>query len=255
VLFRPVYGPELEAIYRYVINCEKPVSRQEIYEMFVPHISNATISTQNIDDALSFLLATQLIGLDSGVLRLRLTSTADTFPLVVLRQLQGLALGGIEPLHETDRLYFRLLDELFIQPDRLFVADVHAEANNLRSVADIGGLSQEKIRAWQRVLSFLGLGHRVGKGFQCAVSPDLLLCIFQVWHQPAGYLQSFFEQHLANYLPFQAATGELSTAVEQSLLYLANRGLLTMTPRQDTSTKPYFGERRLRYIERGTYDG
>jgi hypothetical protein len=73
----------------------------------------------------------------------------------------------------VDPIYTLLLDELFVKPDCLFVADVHTRANELRQVKEVGGLSREKTQAWQRVMGFLGVGRRVAGGFQCAYTKPI----------------------------------------------------------------------------------
>jgi hypothetical protein len=250
MLFRTVYGPELEAIYTYLATAGQPLSRENIHQAFMPTFRDGRpASPQNVDDALSFLVAAHLIHED-GSFCIPTDAGECPFRLLVLRQLQYLTRGEIEARHPVDRLYILLLDELFIKPDRLFVADVHAEANKLRQVKEMGGLSKEKLQAWKRVMTFLGIGQRVDTGFQCAYTPDLLLAMLDSWSERTGLLQSFFESHLANFLPFETQTGALAQAVSLPVLYLAAQGELALSSRQDSPSKPYFGERRFRYIAR-----
>lgn len=248
MLFRPVYGPELGAVYNFVSQGTGPVSRQDIYWSFLPtHQDDKVTSTQNIDDALSFLVSAGLVK-SNGRFHSPLITPVKSFRLLVLQQLQALATGEIEPSHKTDPLYFQLLDQLFIKPDVLYIADVHTEANKLRVVADVGGISQEKIRSWKRVMAFLGLGQRIAQGFQCRYAPDLLLEILDAWPEREGILQELFESHLALYMPFQTQAGELAQAVRHSLLYLSQQQVVVMRAYQDSSSKPYFGENRWRHI-------
>lgn len=248
MLFRPVYGPELAAIYDYVIQKNGTVSRQDIYQSVLPiYRGDKVASTQNIDDALSFLVAAGLI---TGSRRFQavLSTDIESFCSVVLQQLQALACGKTEPLHEIDSFYLFILDHLFIKPNRLYVANLHAEVNKLRRVTQMGGISQEKIRSWKRVMTFLGLGHRIGQGFQCVYSPRLLLNIFDMWKEDEGFIQTFLEEHFVDYLPFQTSAGDLAQAVQRPLLHLMTEGKLTMYTRQDSSSKPYLGKKRFRYI-------
>lgn len=252
MLFRPVYGPELEAIFGFITKAGEPVSREDIYQAFLPSQQEGIcVSTQGVDDALSFLAAAHLV---KGNKRFWATppNTYEPFQLLVLRQLQALAQGHLEPIHETDSLYLRLLDQLYIRPDHIFISDLHTAANRMRAVKRIGGLSQEKVRAWKRVMSFLGLGHRIGNGFQCALSPTLLLDIIDEWLTDETAIHAFIETSLSQYLPSQTQLGELAQSVQQAFLYLTNHGQLGMHTRQDSSSRPYFGQRQWRYMTHNT---
>lgn len=247
MLFRPVYGPELEAIFVFINKAGEPVSREDIYQAFLSSQQGGRVSTQGVDDALSFLAAAHLV---KGNKRFRATppNTHEPFRLLVLRQLQALAQGHLESYHETDPLYLQLLDQLYIKPDHIFISDLHTAANQMRAVKRIGGLSQEKVRAWKRVMSFLGLGHRIGNGFQCALSPNLLLVIIDEWLTDESVIHTFVETSLSQYLPSQTHLGDLAQAVQQAFLYLTNHGQLGMHTRPDSSSRPYFGQRQWRYM-------
>lgn len=253
MLFRPVYGPEIEVIYTFIKQNPTPVSRQVIYEACLPQYGDKRIlSSQSIDDALSFLLAAMLIE-DRDGFRIRQSGvTEGSFRLTVIAQMQKLAQREVPPNHELDVQYFLLLQELFIKPDRLYVGDVHAEANKLRSVTELGGVSQEKIRSWKRVMAFLGIGRRVANGFQCVFDPSLLQEIIAAWQTREGFIQDLLEGHFIDYLPFQTQAGELAQAVGQPLWYLQQQQIVQMSAYQDASSKPYFGDRRWRYL---VYEG
>lgn len=251
MLFRTVYGPELEAIYKFLVRAEAPLSRQEIHAAFIPkHTEGEPISTQNVDDALSFLESARLIETNGTGYKVLNPAVNKSFQVRTLAQLRKLELGQIESIQPIDPLYMLILTELFIHPNQLFVEDVHREANKLRRVADAGGLSREKLQAWKRVMEFLGVGQRVLSGFRCAYAPPLLLAIFDQWSQSEGVLQKFFEEHLDRTLPYQTENGDLAHAVEVPLDYLVSRGLIALTPLQDSPNKPYFGERNLKHIAR-----
>lgn len=51
-------------------------------------------------------------------------------------------------------------------------------------------------------------------------------------------------------LPYQTVEGNLAHAVEAPLRYLNDLGLIALTPLQDSPSKPYFGEQKLKYISR-----
>ncbi|MBK9052030.1 MAG: hypothetical protein IPL78_14310 [Chloroflexi bacterium] len=249
MLFRPVYGPELEVIYTFIKQSPTPVSRQAIFDACLPHYGDKrTLSPQSIDDALSFLAAALIIEDRDGFKICQTTVIQGSFRLTIIVQLQKLAQREVLPIHEFDVQYFLLLQELFIKPDRLYLADVHAEANKLRSVTELGGVSQEKIRSWKRVMAFLGIGRRVANGFQCVFAPTLLQEIIVTWHTREGFIQDLLEGHFIHYLPFQTQAGELAQAVRQPLWYLQQQQIVQMRAYQDASSKPYFGERRWRYL-------
>ena len=211
MLFRPVYGPEIEVIYTFIKQNPTPVSRQVIYEACLPQYGDKRIlSSQSIDDALSFLLAAMLIE-DRDGFRIRQSGvTEGSFRLTVIAQMQKLAQREVPPNHELDVQYFLLLQELFIKPDRLYVGDVHAEANKLRSVTELGGVSQEKIRSWKRVMAFLGIGRRVANGFQCVFDPSLLQEIIAAWQTREGFIQALLEGNFIEYLSFKTEADEVS---------------------------------------------
>lgn len=251
MLFRPVYGPELEEIWRLIVDAPMPASRHDVYDWFVPvSAGERSPSTQNVDDALSFLVSANLIQYQRTAFVA--TITDKPFRLALLAQLRDIATGKTSSHHRIDSLYLLVLDRLFVQPDRLFVSDLHVEMNSIREVSEMGGLSQEKVRAWARVMSYVGLGRRIGNGFQCSVEPDLLIAIFRNWVLSSGSIQEFLEGHLVHYLPFQTSAGGLAKMIEQPLLRLAQRRVLALSSRQDSSAKSYAGEQRLRYIAPGT---
>lgn len=249
MLFRPVSGPELDVVYTFVAQNTEPVSRQAIYQACLPaYKDKCAVSPQSIDDALSFLVAAFLLEDHDGFCLREPGRPTTSFQLTVIIRLQALAGRKITPNHELDSLYLLLLQELFIKPDQLYVSDVHTEANKLRPVAELGGLSQEKIRSWKRVMAYLGIGRRIGDGFQCVYSSTLLQEILSVWGRREGFIQDFLEEHLARYLPYQTQTGDLVHAVGQPLWYLHQQRNILMRPYQDAPNKLYFGEQRLRYL-------
>jgi hypothetical protein len=248
MLFRPVYGPELEAIYSFISQSEIRTSRQDIHQVFLPSRSNQnTLSTQNIDDALSFLISAGLITEFQNQFETKI-SINYPFRLLVINHLRQLSQNEIEPKHPTDPLYFRLLDELFIKPDRLYVVDVHAEANKMHSVSEIGGISKEKIQSWKRVMEFLGTGRRLSAGFQLVYSKDLILEILDSWNKEEATLQSFFEHHFSLFLPFRTNRGDLPRSLESIFLFLEKTNVLRMNSRHDIPSRAYFGELKYKCI-------
>lgn len=249
MLFRTVYGPELEAIYRAVAGAGDPQPRPRLHRAFLPQAG--AVSTQSVDDALAFLESLGLIAEVKGAFQAVGGEAAEPVRLAILRRLRALELGQLAPRHPLDPLYMLLLSELFIGPDQLFVADVHGAANRLRPVSEAGGVSREKVQAWKRVMTFLGIGQRVASGFRCAYSPALLRLILEQWAEPEGSLQQFFEGHLTALLPYQTHQGELAQAVAAPLRYLHEEGAVQLAPQPDSPAKPYFGEQKFRRLSRG----
>src|SRR6266700_4267276 len=201
LLFRTIYGPEIVSIYRFFELANGPLSRQTLYEAFMPAYTGAEMpSTQNVDDAIAFLLSASIIH-ENGAFY-RLSSTSSLSPrLLILRQMTRSMRGEIEAMHPADPLYMYILGEVFIRPNRLFASKMHTEANKLQRVKDAGGLSKEKMQSWKRFMTFLGVGRRVGSGFQCVYAPELLQEILCCWSERTDSLQSFFETHLSTFLP------------------------------------------------------
>ena len=151
MLFRTVYGPELEAIHTFVVQQSTQgtvPSRQDIHQAFIPISSDGKLGrTQNVDDALSFLKAAGLIieSQESKSTIYRATDDASTtFRVRTLRAMRKLEAGHGRLTHPTDALYTLLLTELFVRPNRLFIKDLHSQANQLRQAREAGGLSKEK---------------------------------------------------------------------------------------------------------------
>src|SRR5260370_7269869 len=114
------------------------------------------------------------------------------------RQLEHIS-SQIPPI---DLLYITLLEQLYITPNQSWISDLHAAANRLGLAQQIGGISQEKIGAWKRVMEFLGLGYRMGSGFYCLYRPELLQAISKLYPLVELTLQKFFQKYLQSCLPF-----------------------------------------------------
>lgn len=248
MLFRTVYGPELVAIYRYLVQAHTPIPLQTLYEAFL--LSNAStemLSPQSIDDALAFLLSASLIFQKDHSYQVAKMIHLPPH-LLILRQLNRLARYEIEAKHPLDPLYIQLLDEVFIKQDRLFVEKLHIEANKLRQVKDVGGLNHEKIQAWKRVMTFLGVGKRVGNGFLCVYTPELLQAILSEWEERSASLHVFLENHLNMFLPFKTCSQNLAQPVSETFLHLAERGVVALESRPDSPNRAYFGAKKFQYI-------
>jgi len=250
MLFRTVYGSELEAIYTAIsIRYQGGlVSRASVIDLFVPTINGALTPTQNVEDALSFLISAQVIRETPN--GFHPVQSPLPFRLFLLNQLRRLALGQLEPHHPQDPLYLMLYDSLFVTPDVTFVADLHSAANQISRVQQLGGLGREKVQAWKRIMAYLGLGYRAFDGFLAVVNPRLAQDILDHWGQDSATLDQFFERHWARFLPFRARTGDAAQAIQQSLLYLMKRNKLSLTALQDSPSRAYFLPQRMRAIRR-----
>ena len=248
MLFRTVYGPELEAIYSGIKCSATPLSKHEIHKLFLPsYRDRRKVSTQNIDDALSYLASAKLLNeTDHGYF---VAESDLPFKLHLLRNLRKMENKELQPNHEIDPMYILILDRLFIKPNQVFIDNLHSEVNQLREIRNLGGISKEKIQAWKRVMSYLGVGYRIGNGFQCSYNPNEMMTILTSWDERSGPLQTLFEDCLSVYLPYATDEGELSDPVANSLLYLEAAGKVKLSIRHDSPARPYFGEKRLRYIQ------
>jgi len=254
MLFRPVCGPELEAIWAYVVECNRAGNApglSEIREAFIPRsVDGSAPSPQNVEDAVSFLRACALITQEHGYQAQE--EDRAPFALRALRQLRRIEQSQDDTESPLNPLYLALLTELFVKPDLLFIADVHAAANELEAVKAAGGLSKEKTRAWQRVMEFFGLGRRIGSGFQCIFSPALLEAVLLTWDRESDTLQSFLENTVNAVLPYARADGDLARAFSLPLAYLEEQGKITLFPMQDSPTRGYFGARQIKGISKET---
>jgi hypothetical protein len=251
MLFLTVYGPELESLFLYIHSAarDRAVSREQIYAAYVPQrLQPQKGQTKNIEDALGFLQAAHLItGEQSFSSCVQDAEAALPFAVLLLRHFRQLELQALQvPL--LDLLYIRMLDWLFISPDRPWISDLHTAANQLDLAQQAGGVSQEKIGAWKRVMEFLGAGYRVGNGFYCLYRPALISPIAQQWERSEGTLQDFFERHLQHWIPCLTARSEVAWAASHPLQWLASNGSLSLFPRQDSPSRPYFRDHQFRGI-------
>lgn len=255
MFFLTVYGPELESIFRYIYKYARKngsISRNQLYGAYFPHQSATSKGqTKNLDDALHYLKAAKLLTLEGDSILLSEQDKIEAslpFSALLLRQLQQLK-HHQEDLASLDRIYVTLLEQLYVLPNRIWLSDVHDAANQLDLAHQVGGISQEKINAWKRVMEFSGVGYRVGSGFYCLYQPELVSFIIRQWPQTDGTLQQFFEDYLQSWLPCLSARGEVALPVAYVLDQLDLEGRIHLYPKQDSPTKPYFNDRRLKGIQ------
>ncbi len=253
MLFRTVYGLELDAIYQLIWNCNQTnlfPTKDELCRLVLPGIVDKAIqTTQPVEDALSFLHSAGMIA-DGETVQACFDLSQKSFQLLLLKQLIQIRKGLIAPVHPLDPLFIQLLDELYIAPDNLYIANVHQEANRLKAVQDAGGISKEKVQAWKRVLEFLGIGLRIQSGFLCTYTPVIIQTIINDWTEENGGLQDFLENHFSNYLPYCTRAGEIAQAVALPFNILEKDGFVELVPLQDSPARFYFGDRKLRGIAR-----
>lgn len=252
MLFVTVYGPELDAIYCYVRKYTQRVglvSREQLYSAFLPQtLLTHKGQTKNIEDAIHYLKAAGLIDGDKAYSSLPNTDTDLPFATILLHRFRQLESHSSQiPL--LDLLYITLLEQLYIAPNQLWISDLHVAANQLPLAQQVGGISQEKIGAWKRVMEFLGIGYRMGSGFYCLYRPELVDTIARRWNTTQGTLQEFFEEHLQSWIPSLTARGEVALSVSYTLEMLEHNEYIRLLPKQDSPARPYFGARCLRGIE------
>ncbi len=255
MLFLTVYGPELESLFSYICKhnyLDGNVNREQLYAAYVPRRSASSKGqTKNLDDALHYLLAAGLVTIDGDKITPASENKKETnmpFSALLLRQLRWLEHNHTK-LSTLDQLYIMMLEHLYVLPNRIWLDDVHAVANQLDLAYQVGGISQEKVNAWKRVMEFLGVGYRVGSGFYCLYRPELLSFVTQQWSQTEGTLQEFFENHLQFWLPCLSARGEVALSVAHTLDQLALNRQIHLYSKQDSPSKSYFGSRQLKGIQ------
>jgi len=253
MLFRTVYGAELAAIYDFVQRHtlkSSPIPLSIIYEAFVVTTSDKPRENHHVDDALSFLNSALMTKIEEGKVR-SLVETGD-FRLELLRNLRRLELNDITPLHPLDPYYMHILSEIFIRTGRQYVRDLHTEVNQLASIQTVGGVSREKIQAWKRVMTYLGIGYRAFNGFLCVYTPDLLMSLLDVWASKADTLQGFIEGHIEQYVPALMRAGDLAPSLAVPLQQLSVQGIVDLHPLQDSPSRAFFGALQYKGIRKQT---
>lgn len=253
MLFLTVYGPELESLFcsiHHHTQCKGAMSYEQICATYVPtSIVARRGQTKNIDDALGYLKAARLVeGEKFYTSPLPVLDTTIPFGMLLLSQFRKME-NVSSTLSAYDLLYITLLESLYIKPQRVWISDLHAEINQLALARQIGGISQEKVGAWKRVMEFLGIGYRMGNGFYCIFKPELVQVVVQRWPAIQGTLQEFLEGYLQDWFPCLSAQGDIAPSIAATLEQLASNGFIRLSPQQDSPARPYFGNRYLKGIE------
>jgi hypothetical protein len=250
MLFRTVYGQELQAIYETIAAHPQGLEKQLVYAQFISNqYQLCNLPTQNIDDALTFLLSSGIISEKNG--SYYAYQTEIPFRLALLRNLRQIEQGVRPAMHPLDALFMALLDRVFVRPNALFQENLHIQANQLSWPLDVSGLNKEKIQAWKRVMEYLGLGYRHHNGFIFTMSPTLLEQMFIHSHLHEAALQQWLEEVLSAYVPYSSQSGDLSLGLQSTMLRLAQRGVICLKALQDSPHRAYFGARAYRWLSYG----
>lgn len=241
MLFRTVYGPELPALYHFVLN-RGAVSITDLRRWFVQTNVISTEST-NLDEAMAFLTACDLLEPSAEVPETLVPVPVIDFRLGLLQRLQQVQSETSPGRHPLDPWFMGVLDKCFIRRNVTYIANLHREANSLELPVPC---SEEKINAWRRVMEFLGCGWRVHTGFTACYATDLVRCLLLGWERE-GPLEEWL-RHAETYLPVHTETAELSMAMALPLLELESSGLIRLTTRGDFAGRAYMGRRRVKWM-------
>lgn len=246
MLFKTVYGPELQTIAEYIAT--KPsVTKEKIIHTFVPSINGNLGNTTNLEDALAFLTSAHIIDKNAnGTYENQCMNTPFHARLLAcLRQIQQ---DSSLRVHPADGWYYEIIDRLFVQPDEVLQFGLHKKINALISTEQF---SEERINAWKRVLEFAGVGRRIYSGFLCNYHPKRIQEIITLWTETEGPLQLFLEKHFDTFLPWKTKNAEMSRALSIPLEYLHTQGILTLSLKQDLPHRSYIKHNRSNWIMKG----
>lgn len=246
MLFKTVYGPELECIYEY-LNMAGPADRAGLYKAFIPLVGGEMGPRANLDDALTFLASGGLIR-KSEVGVYSATAGGLSFMPLLLNNLRAIQLGATAPAHPMDPWFLGLVENIFARPGRPLCYGLHQAANSLE-VPEV--LSEEKVNAWKRVLEFIGLGSRLASGFFCSYRPELVWEIISLWQEEEGPLQSLLEGHISKYLPWEGPGGDVSAPLAIPLRLLARWGYIGLEERQDLPSRAYLEGEKIKWARKG----
>jgi len=246
MLFKTVYGPELQCLFEFIAKFG-PLEKDALYNNFLPMVNGQPGNSTNLDDAIHFLLS-------SGVLRKNNTgkyqaiNVEKDFKMNLLVNLRLLQTGKVESTDRLDPWYLGLIENAYIIPNKKVLFDLHQLFNALWLPAV---LSEEKVNAWKRVLEFIGLGYRVFGGFYCIYSLQLVRDIVDSWEEAQGPLQNFLEDCFSLYLPWQTKNGDIAGALWSPLEELERQGYITLVAKQDSPSRAYGGQRRVKWLVKG----
>lgn len=246
MLFKTVYGPELQSITEYIVQ-NSPVTKEKLSHIFVPSINGEHRNTINLDDALAFLTSCHMIERNING-KYESTLKNSTFHVQFLACLRRIQQDQTWRNHPLDGWFLDIIEHLYIQSDEAIHFGLHKKINALLLSEK---LSEEKINAWKRVLEFAGVGRRVYSGFLCTYHPHIITKIIEIWTETEGPIQVLLEEHLNRFLPWRTKTGEISRSLSLPLEYLHSKGLIKLSMKQDLPHRSYFRNQRANWILKG----
>lgn len=250
MLFRTIYGPELESVYLWLQQkgCQ---NNTQLGAAFGTIIDGRASASTNLEDALYFLMTCGLVlrKNDGNWVNSKSGMDSKKLKMAILCSLRTIQISNNSSSENVlDPYFLGVLDQLFIQTDICFRSSLHSDINGLGLPAPC---SEEKVNAWRRVLEYLGVGIRGYGGFHAQYSEDLVLGILEDWSEQSGPMQSFLENHFNRYLPWRNNNGDVGLVLKLTLLSLEQQGFLKMTQKQDMPRKSYLGEAKIKWISRG----
>lgn len=244
MLFRTVYGPELQAVYTFVTR--RGVATTESLQRWFVQEQVTTTEGANLGEAMAFLLALKLLHRDHEQPETLFATPVPEFRLGVLERLNEVHEQPNEHTHELDPWFSGILRQCFVKPNHLYVQDLHRVVNAEKLPVPC---SEEKVTAWRRVMEYLGCGRRMGPGFLATYRVELVKAILRRWARE-GPLEDFL-RFAERYIPTLTSTGDISEAISNPLLHLEALGHLKLSTRGDFAGRAYLGERRLKWISMG----
>ncbi len=241
MLFKTVYGPELESVY-FLLEKNGPMKQEELIGSFVCAVSDSNSSSANIKDAIAFLKTSGIISFEKqeySVVYKNLDSIG--FKTNLIRHMRALK----KSRSKLDSYFIGLIDKIYIKPNILFNNNLH---NKINSIDLPSACSEEKVNAWRRVLEYLGLGYRGYSGLAIIYDISLVNSIICDWEEEEGPLQLFLEDHFSQYLPWSTQKGEIALALASPLLKLEEQGLISLHAKQDLPYKGYLEKWKVKWI-------
>jgi len=248
MLFKTVYGSELDSLYFFIQNHE-PIKEKDIFDFNLSFKNNELSSSANISDALAFLQTSKLIFKDKTGWRIIKKLHSENFKINIIKNIRRISLDSIITNEKLDSYYFKIIEDLFIKNDIQFLSNVYEDVNNTYSIS----FSKEKINSWKRVLEFLEVARRGYGGILLIYNPYLILKIIDEYNWDSnneGSLQIFLQKHFNYYLPWENKNNEISITLINSLKYLEEKKYINLITKQDLPFKSYFYSRQINWLER-----
>lgn len=245
MIFKTIYGPELESIFLWILKFNK-VDEKELLECFGGMIGEKKSSIINIKDALIFLQSAQLLYKEDDLWTTnRYDINQENFKIKLIKNLRKIQL---EDKDSIDAKFIGFLEQLYIKKDKLFLKDLYQKINEISIDTSI---SEEKVNAWKRVLEYLEIGNRCYSGLRISYSENLLKQILIDWDEDEGPLQYFLESHVDKYIPWKNSKGEISKVLVNTLEQLEEKNIIKLIQKQDLPARSYLQSRQIKWIQKG----